>query len=56
MKTDTGEDIPDNPIVHFVTRFGAPTAICGYDVHIVGTTYTTRKPQVTCENCIPLLP
>lgn len=56
MKTDTGEDIPDNPIVHFVTRRGAPTAICGYDVNIVGTTYTTLKANVTCVDCQPLLP
>lgn len=49
-------DVPDNPIVHFAGRIGAPAAICGVDLTVVGSTYRTRADAgVTCPDCITLL-
>lgn len=48
--------IPDNPVVHFSTRIGAPTSICGSDMTVAGSTYRTRADSgVTCTDCTTLL-
>lgn len=52
----TVEDIPDNPVVHFAGRIGAPQSVCGEDLSVVGMSYRTRADAgVTCQPCRDLL-
>lgn len=53
--SETDPEVPDNPVVHFATRVGASTALCGANLREVGMTYTTHADMANCVDCIAAL-
>lgn len=49
-------DIPVNLTIHYATRVGSDVGLCGADLNVPGSSYTTRAQMVTCSACLVDLP